>query len=471
MSIRAGLVAAGLSAVLVAGCATPRHVAPGPELLPTAFRNAGAPPDATRPPFAIDLGDPALARLLDRAARTGVDAEAALARLTQARAVARQADAARLPELGATASAQRRQVSVVPGVAFGPRRLTLLSAGLEASWEADLFGRLSAEARAAFADARAANADLSAVRLAIAGDVARGYVALRAAEARLALAARSTAAQGQLARLAGSRARAGLESEFDPARADALAAQTDAATRDLAAQREMALGSLAVLVGATPAEIAGELAEGAGALPALPRPVAANLPATLLSSRPDVARDLARLAAADDRTAARVRDRLPRLALAASAGATATNVGDLLDPASQVYSLVAELVAPVLDFGRRRAAVDQARGVADERAAELRGTLLLAVREVEDALAESRERREQALTLCTALERQRRAVRLARSRYTSGLEDLTSALNAERTALQIEEAVIDARSAELQSLVALWRATGGDAAMFAVEAP
>ncbi len=447
---------AALLSLLLAGCTTTPHLAPAPATLSVAYR--AAQPGGVGE-FWSSLDDPLLMRYLQIANSQNLDLAAALARLGQARAIAQGARAALAPELRATLSAARQQNSIASGIPLQPRDTNTFDATFDAAWELDIFGRLRAEARAARGDVAAAALDLQALRITTRAETARLYYAARATQLRIEVLDHAADAQSDLAQLAASRARAGLVPETDALRARGLAASSRAAAAALRADLADTIAALALILGRTAASVGPELDTRLD-LPRARSPLL-GAPADLLTRRPDVRRDLARLEAADARAAARARDRLPRLTLSATGGYSAAATATLFTPGAQVLGIGAALAGPVVDFGRRKAVARQAEAIADERAANLRATVLTAVREVE---------RDAAALSSTNLQLEARAEEIAdnravaaslRRRYLAGLDDFTAALDAERVALASADAEILARRAQIDAALSLWKSVGG----------
>jgi len=371
----------------------------------------------------------------------------------------RGARAATLPELTLSAQGQQRRNPVANGAVFGPRDLTLFDASFDARWEVDLFGRLGAEARAQARNAEAAALDATAIRVTVLAETGRLYFGLRALQLRLEIVTRSAAAQADLAGLARARAAAGLVAEIDAIQADGLARSAEARAADLRAQIADTVAALALIVGRTAVEIAPAVS-GPATLPEGVSPLLGS-PGDVLQHRYDVRRDIARLEAADAQTAARVRDRLPRLTLTATAGSSATAIGSLFTPGANLFSVVGALAAPAIDFGRRKALADQARAVADERAAIVQTTVLTAIREIERDAAAVRERGLQARLTTAELERNRTAQTLLRQRYLAGIEGFSRVLDAERQALVSADAAVTVSAAKLDATLSLWKSLGG----------
>jgi NodT family efflux transporter outer membrane factor (OMF) lipoprotein len=444
-------------ALSLSGCAAAVHAPPLPQSLPRAY--LASPPTPTSGPFWEGFGDPLLLQYLSAADKDNLDLAAAIARLSQARASASGSRAALAPELGESLSAKRQQHSIVSGISFQPRETKLFDAGIDATWELDIFSRLGNEARAARLDVAAADFDLRALRVTTRAETARLYYAVRTTQLRIAVLDRAAAAQSELASLARSRAEAGLVPESDALRAEGLAASSRATASVLRGDLADSISALALIMGRTSRSVSSDVT-GGGALPSAPTPLL-GAPADLLSSRPDVRRDLKRLQAADSRAAARARDRLPRLTLSATGGYSATTTAALFTPDAQVFSLGANLAGPVIDFGRRKSVSQQANALADERAANLQSTVLTAVREVERDAALLNSHRTELEARAVQVQRDSEVAILLKRRYLAGLVDFTSTLDADRTALASADAQILAEQAEINSAILLWKSIGG----------
>ena len=190
-----------------------------PASRPTACGTATA---ADLPRWWRTLGDPTLDQLVALSLRGGLDVEVAAARLDQARARAGISTADLLPRPSASASVLREQLSAADAIPQFDRRFTTYQFGFDASWEVDVFGGLRRSRRAAVAEAQAAAADVADARVTLAAEVARNYVSLRSAQARLAVADESVAAQRALVELTRVREKAGLSGGLDAAQAEAL---------------------------------------------------------------------------------------------------------------------------------------------------------------------------------------------------------------------------------------------------------
>lgn len=456
--------------LLIAACATPQPHSVAVQPLPAGFYATGSEGLPPAEWWRRRLSDPALARLVEAALANSPDLAAAAARIEQARAGLKASEAERMPLLGGSAGVTYNRSSAnefgfedAAGGAGGPRidrERTLYRAGIEGSWDADLFGRLRSDERAARARLDAAGFDASAVRLALVTDVARNLVAARAALARERIA-RETVETARLGLdLASKRARAGLVAGIDRTRAETLLAETAAALPPIQAERSARVAALAALTGLAPAEIQALVAES----PQTPRfeTPAAGIPSDLLLRRPDIAAALNRVAAADAATASAIAARYPRLSITSAIGLVAVALGDIFSLDALSASAGPGLTGSILDFGRNRARADQARAQAREAVAAYRGTVLRAFAEVETSLAAVDARERQRLALLRQLAAAGETAEIARKQYSSGIADYLGVLDAERSVNRARDQLAAAEAEAADSQLALYRAIGGD---------
>lgn len=451
--------------LLLAGCAAvERAPEPARVALPERFALLDAEGARGATADLLPLGDPAFVSLAGAAMDDAPTLAAALARVEVARAGIRGARASRLPsvEAGASVSAQRASSamfgSLPPGIDFDRDR-TVFESSIDASWDADLFGRLRASERAARARFGAATAEAEAVRLALVGDIARAVTDYRAAEARRAVVEADLAETRTLVDLTRVRSEAGIAPGFDLVRAQSLEAQAVAQLEPIAAERAAALAALVALTAQPTDAVLAALSTG-GTSEAAPVPVL-EVPSVLLRRRPDIIAAEQRLAAADAEIAAAAAERFPRLSIDASVGLIALALGDLFESEAVVGSLGAGVAGPLLDFGRVGARIDARQAEARAAFADYRRALFTGLAEVERALGQiaAADRRAEALAVRVAVERD--ALSLARERYRRGLSDFLAVLDAQRQLNATREAEIVARADRQRRRIELYRAIGG----------
>ncbi len=414
----------------------------------------------------LPVQDPAFVELADRAIETAPSVAEALARVEAARAGARGAGANRLPNVTADGSVVANRINpnqFGDGAAQGgfiDTEQVSYGANLVASWDADLFGRLRSQERAALARIDAAGASVSAVRLALVSEIAGNVVDWRTLAARTDALEQDVLAAQQLAQLAKTREDAGLAPGFDRVRAEAAASASRSRLAVLESDRARILGRLVTLTGLDGQTVNAALAQDGSFLEPAPPPTA--LPSELLANRPDVLAAAAELAATDQDLAAAARSRFPSLTLSAVLGLLAFSPGDLLDEDSIVGTLTAGIAGPLLDFGRIEAEIDGAAANKKIAFAAYRGAVYQALGDAETAygLIEASDA-EARLTLQERDELER-AAKLANTRYRAGLADFLTVLEARRAADASGERAAAALGRAQRARILLWQALGGE---------
>jgi multidrug efflux system outer membrane protein len=403
--------------------------------------------------------DPDLDALVAAALAANSDLRIAAANLAEARALARYAGARRTPEIGLSASAARQRAQV-PG--FGPFTANAFNVDFDMLWEADLFGALRGERRAAQADALARAAQLRGVQVSVAAEVARTYFELRGLQEQLRVALAALASQRETAQLVNARLEAGRSNAFDADRADALVRTTAATVPELDATLVRTRYRLAVLSGQPPTTLDARLA-APKPLPGMSPAALSQIgsPQSLLRRRPDVAAAEQQVEAAAARIGVARSELFPQLTLSGSLGQNATRVGALSERESLVFGLGASLMWSLVDFGRRRAQIAAASARGDSAMAAYEKTVLEALEETEAALATYTGAQRRADSLYGAASSADSAAELARLRLRAGSSDLLAVLDAEREALAARDRLAQATTAGATSLVAVYKALAG----------
>jgi outer membrane protein, multidrug efflux system len=328
---------------------------------------------------------------------------------------------------------------------------------LDIGYEPDLWGRVKRALEGAAAGLRAAEADERGVRLALTGDLVQAFLTLRALDTEAAVLEATLDRRRRSADLLASRARAGLGSELEVNRAKSEAAAVEAERVDLARRRDLLTNALALLSGRALAEFQ---APKPGLL-TLPPPIPAGLPVDVLRRRPDIALAEATLSTRLAEIGVAEAARYPSLRLTAGAGLENADLAALLSRPSEFWQLGPSLSVPLLTGGRTAKAIAVAKARAEQSRADHRQRVLVALREVEDALIELHRQGEQAAALDRALATATDAVRLAGIRQRNGFSNALDVLDAERLQLGYERACAQLVGARALSTVKLIRALGG----------
>jgi len=455
-----------MSALLAYGCASvPKVAQPDLDVAPPEqWTGASLAEGRVDPTWWESFGSPELNETIQTALERNWDLRAAVARVRQAEAQARIAGADLKPQLGATldgARARRNFIGLpIPGAPPGgvlSTTSTTLGLSLSLSWEIDLWGRLGARAGAAVADYQAAQTDLAGAHLSLAGQVAKTWFATAAAAQQVELARAQVESFQTTARQVRGRYDRGIRPALDLRLALANLEGAEASLRLREELLDAAIRQLETLLGRYP----GRQVETPTALPDTPPAVPGELPADLVARRPDLAAAERRLAAAGARVRAAKKDLYPRLSLTASGGTSSAELKDLVSGDFGVWSLAGNLLQPIFQGGRLRAAVKLAEGAADERLAGYASAALNAYLEVETTLRAETLLAEREAHLAEAARQSRAAERLADERYRAGLDTFITVLESQRRAFQAETEWLLARQERLANRVDLFLALGG----------
>lgn len=390
--------------VLLAGCAAPGIRAPEPLTAPAAWSARIDTSAVAAVPFAAwweELGDDELNRLVGMALRENAHVSVAAARVHQARALAREAGANRLPQIDLGVAASRERVpraslrDTEGGKATIPAfRQSRFATQLEARYEIDLLGRLALGERAAAADVAASDADLGAVRQWLAREVVLAYAELRLSDERAALAREATLRLGDLLRAEQERLKAGLVARERLREAERALAERNDSLIALGQASHAALSRLAELLGKTTGELQVQARADYFARLVLSGSVAPDLPATALERRADVAAAWQRVLGASDQAERARLDRYPALTLTGSTGFVSAAIRRWLTGDALAWVALAALQGPLFDGGRIDARAEQARAVVDEQQAEYRKLVVQALAEAETALSATQAAKE-----------------------------------------------------------------------------
>ena len=450
---------------LAAGCATaPLEDHPALDAgVPTAWTARND--TGGRPALAwwTDFGDPALDDVVESSLRQNYDLQAAAARLEQALADSRVAGADLQPQLQVGLNGSQRKQNFIgfpiPGAEDRVLSTVFTNYGvsLDLTWEADLWGRLRAGARAALADLQSRAADLRAAQLSLAGQTTKAWFAVAEARQQLMLAEASVASFRASSEQVRERFEQGLRPALDVRLALSNLATAEALREQRGQQFDAAIRQLEVLLG----RYASASIAIPSALPDAPAVIPGGLPAELVRRRPDVVAAERRIAAARERLQVARRDLYPRFSLTANTGTATGALEDLVKRDFGVWTLLGNVIQPLLQGGRLRAAVDRADARAAEELAIYANTTLQAFSEVETALAAEEYLVERERYLAISAEQSRAAEIIADDRYRTGLDDYITVLESQRLALQAEGDLIAARRQRLENRVDLYLALGG----------
>ena len=413
--------------------------------------------------FWESVGDPTLVRLVRQALSANGDVRAAAARVEQARAVRTESAFDLAPTVTAVAaySRQRLPVASVPGSSVRGPDHSYYDAGLEASWELDLFGRVRGGVRGRSALVGSSEASAEDVQLLVTAELARSYVAMRGLQEQLAVARENAANQERTLALTRRRLEAGRGNELDTERAQAQLSLTQAAALDIQARVTAEQFRIAVLTGREPEPLVAEL-DSARPFPTLPAITIPSGVESLARRRPDVVSAEHQAAAAAAFHRAAKAEYLPRVTLVGGVGVASNQFDRLGRNGTSRFAFGPVISWPLLNLGRVRANAHAARAERTAADARYEQAVREAGEEIRTSIVRYGSARERLALLEQAAASSRRASNLARLRFESGAADFLQVLDADRTRLAAEEQLARARAEAGTLLVGLYRAAGAE---------
>ncbi|AMK79310.1 MULTISPECIES: efflux transporter outer membrane subunit [Methylomonas] len=407
-----------------------------------------------------NFGDAQLDRLMDKALAGNLDVKIALARIDQARAERRATRAELYPTVNATTGAQRNE-NPFPGLAPGIK-YNMFELGFDALWEIDLFGRQQRRLEAASADLDAAGEQYRQSLVILTSELARSYVEYRSLQDQLRITRSNLESQQHTLELTERLNAEGVGTRHDVIRARAQTETTEAQIPALEGRLVATLRQLEVLAGGQPGTLDAEM-NATAAVPAAPGIKILTSPAETIRRRPDIRAAERNLAAATAMQGAAVAELYPKISLSAFVGLRNTDIESLFKSAAFSYGTAANLLQPVLNFGRIRAGIDLADAQQKEAYLAFEKTVLEALQETETALTRYLKEESRRQTLARAVADLRESMRLSQLRYHEGVISFLDVLESQR-ALYLDEINLARSEAETStSLIAVYKALGGGA--------
>lgn len=452
-ALTACLIFIGLS-----GCASQSNGVPANLKLPADWKQAGGFPVASS---SQDLSrwwgrfnDPTLTRLIGMGLKNSPDVASAAARIRESRARRNASAATLFPALDGSTSA---------GSSISKNRDSENSytAGLDASWEVDLFGKRRSQVEIAAAQLSVSEENFHSVQAALASEIAIAYTNLRVDEASLVVVRRTVLAREETSKLANWRTQAGEADSLESSQALSSLEQARTAIPALEQTTAQTRNLLAKLVGQAPGALDGMLEAGNKGIPNPPRTLAVGIPADTLRQRPDVRIAGYQLLAAAASTRAAEAEKFPTLRLSGTLGMNTLSSGKLFNPEAASAGIIAGLAGPIFDAGRIRANIDAENAVQQQALENYRASVLTALSEVENSLIACRRTTEQLEILERATTAAREAATLAQQRYEAGVTDILTVLDSQRSLLGLEDRLFNLRASRNIAYIQLYKSLGG----------
>ncbi|MBR8312221.1 efflux transporter outer membrane subunit [Burkholderia dolosa] len=461
------LAALGVAAAL-AGCSTlppysppsiavPAHYAGAPA--DQAGWNVAAPADAApRGAWWTVFGDADLNALEARVDVSNQTVKKAVAGLEQARALVDYQHAGFLPTVTAGVAQSRARVSRNRlGSSLAGKTTSDYQAGVAASWEPDVFGRVRDAVAGAQADAAASAADLQAVKLSVTAELATDYFALRSLDTQKQLLDDTVRAYADALTLLRQQLAAGAIDASAVAQAQTQLESTRTQDTDIDASRAQLQHAIATLVGESASTFTLPPRVQPFDVPQIPT----GVPSQLLERRPDIAAAERRVAAANAQIGEARAAFFPDLVLSAAAGLESGFFAPWLSAPSLFWSLGPQLAGTLFDGGRRSATLRGAHAQYDGAVADYRQTVLVAFQQVEDQLSALDALASEAQSQQRATDAADLSLRLTTNRFNAGAVSYLDVVTAQTIALSNRRLADQIAARRMEAAVALIKALGG----------
>jgi outer membrane protein, multidrug efflux system len=461
--------ASAMIALCLSGCTVgPNYKRPSVEV-PTAYKEP--PPQGWKTAAPHDeiakgnwweaFGDAQLNDLETQALTASPTLQAAVARVTQARANVLITRAALFPAVNVNPSVSRERASAVaseaPNTFTRPFTNTAITLPLDVSYEVDLWGRVRRSVQSSRAQAQASQADYENILLTLKSDVAQNYFSLRYVDVDRGILSNNIELLEKALALTEARHSGGAASGLDVSEAETLLSTTQATYIGLGVQRAQFEHALAVLVG----KPAPEFSVPEKAYDLQPPAIPAGLPSDLLERRPDVAEAERQMASANAQIGVARAAYFPALNLTAGAGYLSDDLLKLFNISSSIWSVAASASQPLYAGGAISANYARSRAAYDESVANYRQQVLVAFKEVEDGLSGLRVLEDQEAAQNKAVNSSRKTLNISTARYKEGLANFLEVIDAQRDVLQNEQESAQLRELRLLTTVQFIQALGG----------
>ncbi|MBR0818069.1 efflux transporter outer membrane subunit [Bradyrhizobium liaoningense] len=434
---------------------------PDPALdVPAQYKYAGK-PDA---PPSLDwwrgFRSAELTQLMEEAQTVNLDIAAAVARIVQADAQARQAGAALLPSLsgGGSETYSRTSGSSSSGLTNGGREVVNYSASLSASYQLDFWGQNRDALQTAEETANANRFDRDVVALTTLAGVANAYFQVLASQDRLRTAQSNIASAQRILDAIRERRKAGTGTDLDVAQQESVLANQKALVPPLRQTLDQNVNALAVLVSRPPESV--RVLGGSLNKIAIPR-VTPGLPSELLTQRPDIRRQEAQLASATANIGNARAQFFPTIQLTGNGGYQSSALVSLFQPHAAFFQLVGSATQPIFDGGKILGNFEFAKARQDELLQTYRKTIIQSFADVDNALYSIKQTTIKLQLQRDVVTSSKRAFDLAEQQLRAGTADIVTVLNVQQTLFQAEDALWQAQLARLLAIVSLYQALGG----------
>lgn len=456
--------------LLLSGCSLIPAVGPDYERpdLPTVSQWNATPQELFSEDVSITLewwkktSDVELARLIDLAIASNHSYLEVRSRVAEARAITGISRGDFFPLIGSSYTMQRGgRGTTNPDASLGTGPRSIFQAGLDASWEIDILGGNRRAFEASLREEEGVEFQFQDAGITLVAETARAYIKFREYEERLRVLQKNIAAQIESQKLAKAKFDSGMTSELDyaqsTAQVEATKSQLPIVRQLLASQRY----SLAVLCGQEPISFTVAPQSASSQIPSFEKIVALTQPGDLIRNRPDIRSVESVLAAQTARVGVAISDLFPKITLVGSLGVKSTQSGSLFEGDNKFWSFSPGVTMPIFQGGKILSNIEAQDQRTTQALHRYQETVLNAIKETQESLDDYAAQKERVAALGASFAAAEKSLQLSRALYDQGMIDFLRVLEAEKTALNSEDLLIQGQAAYSAAAVSVYKAFAG----------
>ena len=404
--------------------------------------------------------DKDLNELIKSAFADNPDINIAINRVEESRSILRDKQFDYLPTPNASAGFNQQRLSKEGISPVTDRSVRTYTAGFDAKWELDLFGRISEGVKAQRAELESSKADLAGAYVSVAAEIASTYINLRGAQYRYDIAKKNIAIQSKTFDLTKNLFDAGKSNALDLARSQAQLETTKAILPLLQADITANINRLSVLTGKTPDTLRQSLSI-TKKMPSLPSTVSIGNVQDLIKRRPDIISAESDFMAASAKYNIATTDMYPQVNLTGGIGFLSTDFDSLGTGGTSTMFFAPEIRWPIFDLGHMQSRIDAADAVTKQKLSFFNKVLLNALEETDTAMVRFTREEERRQNLYIAANANASATKMADERYQAGLDSFLDVLTAQQKQFESEDELAQSDIKSALSLISVYKALGG----------
>ncbi len=389
--------------------------------------------------------------------QTNLDVKIAMQNIAAAQAIMKQGKAGYFPSVSANASWTHQETSQNSQFGNQFRNLDQYELAAKLSWEVDIWGKIRSNERATAAQYLQTQAAQQAVQTQLIANIASLYYQMLAIDAQINVVTRTLENRNQSVEVIIALKESGSVNEVAVQQTEAQKYATQIILKDLEYNLKIVENTFTQLLGKTPSNVARDTFENQE----ITADIKVGIPAYLLSKRPDVVAAELNFRSNFEMTNVAKSYFYPSLTINASGGLQALELKDWFSTQSIFSNLITGLAQPIFNQRQNRTRLEVAKANQQKAYLQYEKTLLLAGKEVSDALASYENETDKLVIRKQQVEALTKAANYSDELLQYGLVNYLEVLTAKDNALNTEINYIDNKYKQLNAVISLYKSLGG----------